>query len=156
MADYDGVNIAVSYWWESHIEDHPEAGDCTACGVDEFSLDYLTDAAWSGLEAALWSATDEDGAPLETRGFTLADIDDDVADSFAREVGEFCHMQTRDVTGLGAGQVGHDFVLTRNGEGAGFWDRGLGEQGDRLTEACRPYGRFHLYIGDDGKIYAHS
>lgn len=156
MADYDGVDIAVSYAWESHVEDNPEPGDCAACGVDDLSLNYLTDAAWSGLGTALWSSTDEDGDSLEAGGFTVADIDDDVADSFAREVVEFCHVQHRDLAELGAGQVGHDFVLTRNGEGAGFWDRGLGEVGDRLTEACRPYGGFHLYVGDNGKLYAHS
>lgn len=154
MAEYDGVHIAVSYWWESHCEDNPEPGDCEACGVDQLSLDYLADAAWSALGTALWSASDEDGTPLEACGFSMEDIDDDMADSFAREVAEFCHMQTRDVTGLGAGQVGHDFALTRNGHGAGFWDRGLGELGDRLTEACRPYGECHLYVGDDGKVYA--
>ena len=26
-------------------------------------------------------------------------------------------------------QIGHDLWLTRNGHGAGFWDRGLGAQG---------------------------
>jgi hypothetical protein len=30
-------------------------------------------------------------------------------------------------------QIGHDFWLTRNGHGAGFWDRGLGEIGIKLT-----------------------
>jgi hypothetical protein len=50
--------------------------------------------------------------------------------------------------------AGHDFWLTRNGHGAGFWDRGLGELGDRLTAACKPYGEIYLYIGDDGKVYS--
>lgn len=36
--------------------------------------------------------------------------------------------------------AGHDFWLTRVGHGAGFWDRGMGELGDRLTDACKPYG----------------
>jgi hypothetical protein len=48
--------------------------------------------------------------------------------------------------------AGHDFALTRNGHGAGFWDRGLGEAGDKLTEACRPYGASNAYYSadDDG------
>ncbi len=37
-------------------------------------------------------------------------------------------------------RAGHDFLLTRNGHGAGFWDRGLGEVGDRLSEAAKVYG----------------
>lgn len=49
--------------------------------------------------------------------------------------------------------AGHDFWLTRNGHGAGFWDRGLGEVGDKLSEACEPYGSADFYVGDDRKIY---
>lgn len=36
--------------------------------------------------------------------------------------------------------------LTRNGHGAGFWDRGLGALGTELTNACKPYGGVDLYI----------
>ena len=50
--------------------------------------------------------------------------------------------------------LGHDFWLTRNGHGAGFWDRGLGELGDRLTGLAKPYGTVDLYITDDGKVAA--
>lgn len=32
--------------------------------------------------------------------------------------------------------AGHDLYLTAVGHGTGFWDRGLGELGDRLTTAC--------------------
>lgn len=46
-------------------------------------------------------------------------------------------------------QCGHDFALTRNGHGAGFWDRGYGDVGDRLTDAARAYGE-HSVLTDDG------
>lgn len=49
--------------------------------------------------------------------------------------------------------AGHDFWLTRNGHGAGFWDRGMGALGDRLTAACKPYGSaddHHPYDCGDG------
>jgi len=51
--------------------------------------------------------------------------------------------------------AGHNFLLTRNGHGAGFWDRGLGEAGDKLTDKSKVYGNVHLDIGDDGKVYVH-
>lgn len=51
-------------------------------------------------------------------------------------------------------RAGHDFWLTRCGHGAGFWDRGLGDIGCKLTEAASVYGSVDLYIGDDGLIYA--
>ena len=55
--------------------------------------------------------------------------------------------------------AGHDFALTRNGHGAGFWDRPdvYGDEAAKaLTEASRPYGTQGLYRGDDGKLYTHS
>jgi len=50
-------------------------------------------------------------------------------------------------------QAGHDFWLTRNGHGAGFWDRGLGDLGDKLTEVSKQFGESYFYKGDDGKLY---
>jgi hypothetical protein len=46
-----------------------------------------------------------------------------------------------------------DFWLTRNQHGAGFWDRGLGEVGERLTEAAHAFGPCETYVGDDNLIY---
>ncbi len=51
-------------------------------------------------------------------------------------------------------QIGHDFWLTRNGHGAGFWDRGHGELGDKLTKICKDnFKTIEVYQGDDGLIY---
>jgi len=58
---------------------------------------------------------------------------------------------------LGAGQIGHDFWLTRNGHGAGFWDRfttGVAETfGHYLTVQAKAFGESYLYVGDDGQVY---
>jgi len=53
---------------------------------------------------------------------------------------------------------GHDFALTRNGHGAGFWAReseGLPQfLGDALTRVCQKnFSEADLYIGDDDKVY---
>jgi hypothetical protein len=51
---------------------------------------------------------------------------------------------------------GHDFWLTRCGHGAGFWDRGLGELGDRLSEKCgfrTEFDNINVYLGDNRKVY---
>ena len=42
--------------------------------------------------------------------------------------------------------AGHDFCLTRNGHGTGFWDRGLGVVGDRLSEAARKFGAVTAFV----------
>ena len=68
-------------------------------------------------------------------------------------VDAFIDANKDDPEGIDAAQAGHDFWLTRNGHGAGFWDRGLGERGDRLTNAAHVYGACDLYLGDDGFVY---
>lgn len=50
-------------------------------------------------------------------------------------------------------KIGHDFWLTRNGHGAGFWDRGLGQLGQELSDACKTFGSCDPYVGDDGLVY---
>ena len=49
---------------------------------------------------------------------------------------------------------GHDFWLTRNRHGAGFWDRGYPEAiGKALTDAAHAEGSADWCVGDDGNIY---
>lgn len=153
MVDYGPVHQAVSDWWAEHSTDYK----CEPCGAGLHELPEVfgADAAWSGLETMLELATNAAGDSLRSDGFGMGDIDESSATEFTREVVEFCHDAGRDVQGcgLGAGQVGYDFVLTRNGHGAGFWDRGLGEAGDRLTAAAHSYGESGLYVGDDGRLH---
>ena len=55
----------------------------------------------------------------------------------------------------GYGEIAHDFWLTRNGHGAGFWDGRYSDTqlGDLLTEVAKKFGEAYLYVGDDGLIY---
>ena len=47
--------------------------------------------------------------------------------------------------------AGHDFWLTSQGHGAGFWDRGLGDVGDALTDSADGYGDLvGLYLDEEG------
>lgn len=60
-------------------------------------------------------------------------------------------------------RFGHDFWLTRNGHGAGYWDReelkfgpvhgSTIEAGDALSTLAEQRGSVDLYVGDDGKVY---
>ena|SRR5688572_13245568 len=58
--------------------------------------------------------------------------------------------------GISPDMIGHDFWLTRNGHGAGFWDRGLGERGDWLTSMAKPFGEAHLYVNANGEVECES
>ena len=52
-------------------------------------------------------------------------------------------------------QAGHDFWLTRQGHGAGFWDGDWPEPyAAMLTKGAECYGEFQTYAGDDGLIHA--
>jgi len=59
----------------------------------------------------------------------------------------------RAINEFGAEQLGHDFWLTRNGHGAGFFDRGY-DSGDEdiLMKASRDMGSVDLYINDNNQL----
>jgi hypothetical protein len=56
----------------------------------------------------------------------------------------------------GYDRIGHDFWLTRNGHGAGFWDGDYGDYGDRICDVLyATFGRYSectLYVNCDGEI----
>ena len=56
-------------------------------------------------------------------------------------------------TGPGFARAGHDFALTRNRHGAGFWDGDWPVYGELLTRIAQSFGELELYLGDDGLIY---
>ena len=116
------------------------------------------------IACALWSSTGDDDRPLDSThdetdlaGETLEKMKSDCT-KFMADNGEDLEL-FGNVMGVGetkpdfSDSAGHDFWLTRNGHGAGFWDRGLGELGDRLSDAATAFGEAHLYAGDDGKLY---
>ena len=101
---------------------------------------------------ALWSSTDDKGNPLDD-DFDVSDIGE--LEEFISDWQEF-----RDNPEHGAllepydiNTCAHDFWLTRNGHGAGFWDGDYSEHGDELTACCKPYGTCDFYVGDDDKLY---
>jgi hypothetical protein len=109
------------------------------------------------LEAALWSSTDNaddsGGEPLD-KNYGISDIAPETLASLLKDCDDFCEENADLLAQAGDDeQNGHDFWLTRNGHGAGFWDRGYGAVGDKLSAACKAYGGVDLYVGDDGQIY---
>jgi hypothetical protein len=102
---------------------------------------------WSGLEEDEPEPLDDVAGDAEWSEEALAETSADVR-AFVDE----CRADTIDA-GMDARQCGHDFCLTRNHHGTGFWDRGLGEAGRRLTDAADVYGESDAYLGDDGRLY---
>lgn len=106
------------------------------------------------ITAALWSSTDENDTPLD-QAYTTGDISGDLMDKMIEECAAF--LTKAEVPDNLLPQAGHDFWLTRNGHGSGFWDRPeiYGEEkSQELTALAETFGAVDLYVGDDGRIYA--
>jgi len=104
--------------------------------------------------AALWSSTDGQGIPLDD-SFTISDIDKNSIKEMESDCTAFL-SKSKDIlerVGLDDSQVAHDFWFSRNGHGSGFWDHGLGEDGEELTKIAKSFGECHLEVGEDNVIY---
>lgn len=133
---------------QSIVENQPS-------GMDTFTMAYL--------EAALWSSTDNadesGGEPLD-KNYDFGDIADEtkqqmIADcnSFQDQAGDMIQVDVASRYSPDE-QAGHDFWLTRNGHGAGFWDGDWPEpEATKLTDLSKTFGEYDLYVGDDGIIY---
>lgn len=120
------------------------------------------------VKCALWS-TNADHLDPEGTGcagalqdhFGMKDVAPEALASMREDIASFVAANAADcalwVEALGEEQIGHDLWLTRNGHGAGFWDRFSGHPlevvGDRLTAEAKPYGESYVYAGDDGRLY---
>lgn len=103
--------------------------------------DYLTCAAWS--------STDFEGESLDSYQFS-----ENAEKQMKNDLQNFVDLVNAEIPEMemDAGQFAHDFWLTRNGHGAGFWDRGLGDLGDKLTKLAETFGECDLLVDSDDKI----
>lgn len=100
------------------------------------------------LECAKWSSTDYDGRSLDNYEFSS-----DARETMVKDLQNFVDLVNKEIPDLemDAEQFAHDFWLTRNGHGAGFWDRGLGELGDKLTKLAKTFGECNLWLHDESQ-----
>lgn len=116
------------------------------------------------VDAMMWANTygeDHNGdvipadAYTESRGLTVSaeeSLRQDVADFLDDHTERLIRAAVRRKHGYTFESAGHDYALTRNGHGTGFWDRGLGMVGDALDAIARPYGERNLWINADGRV----
>lgn len=110
------------------------------------------------VECALWSSTDNaddsGGSPLD-ENYDADDVAPETLAEMRRDCDDFVEGNATDLaaSGLDDDHQGHDFWLTRNRHGTGFWDRGIGAIGNRLSEAAHVYGSVTLYV-HEGKVHA--
>lgn len=116
--------------------------------LNEFTDQYLGTLFWSECQDN-GEPMDDDYGPEDLAPEAMAEIREDCRSFFE----SYFDLINQTPDGYDYGQAGHDFALTRNGHGVGFWDRGLGSLGDELTTAADTYGSQNLYVGDDGLVY---
>ncbi len=123
---------------------------------DKFTLAYI--------ECALWSTNDESneqgGDPLDEY-YGPEDIVASTLETMLADCKRFQEENADDIANgrdhpvyTTAERAGHDFWLTRNGHGSGFWDGDWEKPaGECLTEASEAFGGVDLCVSDSGLIY---
>lgn len=123
---------------------------------------YLETVLDAYIVAALWATTNEDdGDPLDDN-YSRRDISEESIDKarddcrkFIMANGHLVSKRDNGPTPEAFSDAGHDFFMTRQGHGAGFWDGDWPDwcKPDELIDYCHEVGEICPYVGDDGKIY---
>ena len=110
--------------------------------IDAFTQAYLECALWSTND----NATDDGGEPLDAN-YTIDDFEPDTLAVMIEDCTAFQASHGEHYTD--SAQAGHDFWLTREGHGAGFWDGDYPEpEATLLTDASKAFGGFDLMVSD--------
>ena len=105
------------------------------------------------VATALWASTDVDSGESLNGDYNVDHINGECLEAMKVECNDFIE-QNIDLIGTNFSLAGHDFWLTRNRHGAGFWDGGWEESvGKILTERSHAFGSCDLYLADDGCLY---
>ena len=130
--------------------------------LDSFLRSYLSAAFWTSDFAEGSGDYEENGnAPELFARLAPEAMERATADCARFESENEALLSTAYEREYDASQAGHDFWLTRNRHGVGFWDRAVLERendeteslGRLLTTAAHSFGEIDLYEGDDGKLY---
>ncbi len=114
------------------------------------------------LVTALWAESDRNDEPFD-RNYSVEDIS---AKSVARAEKDCAQFYEKaqaalkaegfDIVELDEELLGHDFWLTRNGHGAGFWDGDYEKRvGEILTKISQEFGEIYA-IDDRGQVFIES
>lgn len=150
----------VYEWHERYGEQVKEeigADLSSVLDVDDVTRGYLACLIWTG-QVSYWTDTKEfGGEPLDTGELedvfmgSTDELPDNIQQQAHYEVEQFIeaiepYLFYFDLPGeLDSSALGHDFCLTRNRHGAGFWDRGWEELGTWLTSWAHIFGSSNLY-----------
>ena len=118
----------------------------------------ITDCVFkSHIDTAIWSSTDDEGNPLDKLNLKLSRsakvcLDYDLVKFFylacyQLRQGNFVEFES-DINDLGfdLSNVAHDFWLTRNEHGTGFWDKNYVTFTTPLNNLSKKFNQVNLYV----------
>ncbi|AXQ52453.1 hypothetical protein SEA_ERICMILLARD_223 [Mycobacterium phage EricMillard] len=141
-------------------QDYARSIELSGADIDSMATGYLEAQLWAGLDYR-----NEDSEPVHyDENYSLEDISPEYVEHVRAELSEVVaqhplavrmYLNARNVRLDWEGSewssaFGHDFYLTREHHGAGFWDRGLGELGEYLTRIADSYGSAEM-LHDNGE-----
>lgn len=131
--------------------------------IDDVVTGYLDAQLWLGLD---WDHMVGDNPQPLDRNYDLDDFTDEYVAAVRAELVDviaahplavrmyLAQRTTAARDGSVSAHFGQDFYLNREGHGVGFWDRGLGELGDYLSDIAKSYGSAADLHDVDGKLAA--
>jgi hypothetical protein len=122
---------------------------------------YLECQLWAGLDTS--REDNSDNNPNYDENYDVADVSIEYVQHVTDELIDVVtqhplavrmYLNAREREGYDRNELfGHDFYLTREHHGAGFWDRGLGDLGEYLTKVAQTYGSAEmLYPNANGEL----
>lgn len=104
--------------------------------IEEILKHYLIAALWTGDLAS---------------EFDTEDFEEDSIESSRKDIISFVEKAGTLLGELEPSQIGHDFWLTRNRHGVGFWDREYlpKEIKEKLTEICHLFDEVNIDVEND-------
>jgi hypothetical protein len=132
MLDQDKKEITV----EEMVEEIKKSFDGFGAALDVFRKAYI--------ETMFWSSTDDDDEPLDY-DYTSKDIATRSMSSINKDCAQFMIL-TWGIIRSDLKRAGHDFWLTRQHHGPGFWDGDWGQYGDILTEVAHLFPEQYPYV----------
>lgn len=99
--------------------------------LDTFTQAYVECLTWLQSETEFYNISRDDMNKIES------------------DCAHFIKRAAKYLKGLDAAQCGHDFYLTRNGHGSGFWDRGYDEKiSVMLCKISKDLGECYIGMGE--------
>lgn len=138
---------------------YPKAEFSASSDTDSFTSSYREAALWSSSNNRYEDDPENQSEMLDDAGY---EVSPETEAKFLEDCEEFLVQNAElitlavDMNGYTIDRAGHDFWLTRNGHGTGFWDQNLGDVGDKLSKAARGFGGVDLYVGDDDLVHMYG